>query len=229
MIKKIVASFILSMFSIVVFATESCPPTGDNVEWTAQCFEMRNDARHVKATFLSGLKVDKYGATTIMITEPRELVAVDGAGKVIVPEIRHTGDFDYPNAENGIGRFSDIVKNSAGESKEQCGFFRDTNFGIVVPAQFDYCGPFKGEQATVCKGCKSYCTGPDCQDSVMVGGQALVLGMNGKVQETYNLPSMEKLCRPQESLVTGNMGNGEVWIHCVRKINKLGTGLNKER
>lgn len=215
MIMKTVFAFLLAMSMSSAWAADACPSTGRSTEWVAQCFERKGDTRHVKRAFIDRLQFNKEGVTTIMITEPRELVAINRQGEVIVSGIRYTGDFDYPSAENGIGRFYAITRDAADQPKEKCGYFKGQSFGIVVPAQFDSCDPFQDGEAMVCKDCVSYCTSPDCQDTVMIGGVATVLGMDGKARRTLALPDLEHLCTPPASLVSGKYNRGKTWVHCV--------------
>lgn len=215
MILKIVIIFLLLICNSSAWAAGKCAPVGGRVEWTAQCFESKGGERHVKQALIGRLKFNKEGFTTIMIAEPRELVAVDRRGKVIVAGIRHGGDFDYPSAENGIGRFYAEVRDAAGQPKERCGYFKAESFRIVVPAQFDACDPFQQGEAMVCKDCVSYCTSPDCQDRVMVGGTAIVLGIDGEIRRRLALPDLEKLCTPPALLTTGKYNEGKTWVHCV--------------
>lgn len=228
MITKIVIAFLLTIVIFNASAAEKCPRNGTNVEWDAECFEINGDSRQVKPAFIKQLHFNRYGVTTILITEPRELVAVNRQGAVVVPEIRHTGDFDYPSAEKGVGRFYALVRNQNGVLEKKCGYFKDKNFRIIVPAKFDACAPFKEGEAIACNECVSYCTGPDCQDSIMVGGRATILGSDGKIRDTSTLATLENLCDPPASLVRGPMSNGKTWIHCVEKIRKPLNNLPKE-
>jgi hypothetical protein len=216
MIINMVVGLLLVLSSYSALAADPCPPAGRRVEWMAQCFETKGDTRYVKHTLIRRLAFNRHGMATVTISDPRELVAVDRQGKVIIAGIRHGGDFDYPNAENDLGRFYLTAREAAGQPRERCGYFRSDSFDIVVPARFDACDPFQSGEAMVCSDCRSYCTSPDCQDRVMVGGQAMVLGTNGEVQRTLALPDMAHLCAPPASLVTGKYGRGQkTWVHCV--------------
>ena len=55
----------------------------------------------MKARFVNRLR---SAPATILIAETRELVAVDVHGRVIVPNITYTGDFDMPSPD-AIERF----------------------------------------------------------------------------------------------------------------------------
>lgn len=214
MTAKILIACLCAIVAMPALAADACPPNGRDVEWSAQCFEMKGGIRQIKAAFRNKLNVNRNGMTTIMITRPRELVAVDRRGRVVVPGIYHTGEFDYPNAENGIGRFEVVFNDRKKAPRRQCGYFKDADFKVVVPARFDACHPFRDGEAKVCKGCASYCNGPDCQHTYMVGGQSITLGTDGKVRRTATLPTLDDLCKPPAKLVTGKDNGGETWVRC---------------
>jgi hypothetical protein len=153
--------------------------------------------------------------TTILIGEPRELVAVDRRGKIVIPDIRHTGDFDYPNAHLGIGRFSAVEKDASGNLAEQCGYFQAEQFRVIVPARFDHCQPFRGQQAIACTGCASYCTESDCQNRILVGGQGVVLGSDGSIRRKLALPTVDMVCDRPELARISELSNGAMLLRCL--------------
>lgn len=161
---------------------DPCPPTKRGEDWAAGCFQADGDGRRVKPHYLKRLTPDRRGITTVMIEHPRELVAVDRRGKVVVPGIRHTGDFDYRDAEGGIGRFETGLD---GKTALRCGYFDSRTFRIVIPAEYDQCQAFAGGEALVCKGCVSRCDDADCHHSTFVGGDGFALGPDGTIRERF--------------------------------------------
>lgn len=162
-------------------ANDPCPAEG---EWAASCFVTVSGVRQVKAEFRYRFAAQKADVAVIAIAEPRELVAVDRKGVVVVPGIVHAGDFDYPSAEQGVGRF---------QSAGKCGFFSST-FGALVPAEFDQCQAFHQGEAIACKDCVRYCTEDECQDSILVGGRGGAFDANGKLLRQFAPPKLEAAC-----------------------------------
>lgn len=171
-----------------------CPPPQANADWSSRCFEGKDPVRRVRAKYLKNMGLDKQGVATIRIGSPYELLAVNRRGLVIVPNIYHTGDFDYPDAENGLGRFAVKVKNQAGKPVSKCGYFRAPAFNVVVPAVYDNCRSVHDGEALVCIDCIQYCTEYECQDSVFIGGKRLVLDDSGKVLRELGPLSLEQAC-----------------------------------
>jgi hypothetical protein len=205
---------LLASYAPFASATELCPPTNLNVEWSAKCFERKDDSRQVRRDFIKNLRVNRFGVTTILIVEPRELVAVDRSGRVVIPGIRHTGDFDYPNAHLGIGRFYSSKKNRD-EKRTHCGYFKAGRFQIIVPARFDHCEAFKDSYALACTNCVSYCTEPDCQNSVLVGGQGTMVGSDGKTRKTFALPTLDTVCTRRDRVRISELGTGAAMLSCL--------------
>lgn len=204
---------VLMIYTSLASAAELCPPTSLNMEWSAECFEEKGALRQVKRDFIKNLKLNQYGMTRVLIAVPSELVAIDRQGKVIIPGIRYTGDFDYPKAHLGICRFYS-KKNVSGESN-QCGYFSSERLQIIVPARFDHCAAFKDSQALACTNCVSYCTEPDCQDSVFVGGQGMIIGANGATQKTFALPSLETVCLRPDMVRISKLSTGAQMLSCL--------------
>jgi hypothetical protein len=162
-------------------AAGPCPPQKANADWSSRCFEGKDPVRRVKAKYLKNIGIDKNGMATIRIGSPYELLAVDRRGLVVVPNIYHVGDFDFPYAENGLGRFAMKAENRAGKPVSKCGYFRAPAFKVVVPAVYDQCQAVHDGTALVCNDCVRYCTEYDCQNSVFIGGKLFVLDDSGKV------------------------------------------------
>jgi hypothetical protein len=183
------------------------------MDWSADCFETRKNVRQVKAGFIKNLRVNQHGMTTILIAAPRELVAVDRKGKLVIPGIRHTGDFDYPHAHHGIGRF---YSSSAPDKKQvHCGYFEAERFRVIVPASYDHCEPFKNGRALACTDCESYCSEPDCQDSVLVGGQGSMIGSDGNTQKIFTLPTLETVCARPDLVRISKLSTGAAMLRCL--------------
>lgn len=154
-------------------AADLCPRTDRNAEWSARCFQTTGAARKVKARFVNRLR---SAPATILIAETRELVAVDAHGRVIVPNIAYTGDFDMPNPD-GIERFW--------SADRRCGYFARKMFDIIVPAQFDHCEAFADGMAEACVDCVAVCMDADCHGKTMVGGQGVELDVTGRIRRRF--------------------------------------------
>jgi hypothetical protein len=153
--------------------------------WTAACFEGDGSTRRVKPQFRARIVPNKFGMAVIVLHEPFEVVAVDRSGRVVVPGIASAGDRDYPEAEQGVGRFY---------SGKKCGYFKSGTFKVLVPAEYDACHPFFEGRAAACKECVRYCTEEGCQDSTFVGGTAYVFNAGGRILKQYALPKLEDAC-----------------------------------
>lgn len=188
----LVAGLLLSAEAI---AGDRCPAEAQGLEWASTCFVNDHKGRRVKPQYLKRLSFDRRGYTTVVISEPRELVAINRHGRVIVPGIMHTGDFDFPNAHGGIARFTIEPPMSTAKSRSSCGYFDSRNFRIIVPAEYDHCLAFSEGEALACKDCDSYCTEPDCQNRILVGGTGFILGLDGKIRSQRKLPDVNSACK----------------------------------
>jgi len=186
-----------------VSAAQAPCPAGD--EWAAGCFENSGAMRQVKPQYRNRLAAKKSGITVITIAEPREVVAVDRQGVVVIPGIFHTGDFDYPTAVQGVGRFR-LVGN--------CGYFNTTTFRTLVPAEYAQCQPFHAGEALACKDCERYCTEVDCQNSTVVGGQGFVFNAKGKVRRKVALPKLEDACGRAGVAQVTREGRATPYLRC---------------
>lgn len=215
MIARAFVAGLIAVYALIASAADPCPPTKTDAEWSAQCFEEKGKIRRVKPAFINKLSVNQYGMTTILIGEPRELVAVDRRGRIVIPNIRHTGDFDYPNAHLGIGRFSVVKMDASGNPAEQCGYFQAEQFRVIVPARFDHCQPYREQQAIACTRCVSYCTEPDCQNRTLVGGQGVVFGSDGSIRRKFSLPTLDTVCDNPDLARTDELSNGAMLLRCL--------------
>jgi hypothetical protein len=199
---------------IHAFAADLCPPTKTGAEWSVECFEGKEDARRVKAQYLDRIRFNAHGIATILIGIPRELLAVDRKGNVVVPDIRHAGDFDYPSAYRGIGRFSVIKTDAAGNRTEKCGYFKSPQFRILIPAEFNQCEAFNKNGAYACKDCVSYCSDADCHVREFIGGRGFVLGTDGAVKKEFVVKTLETYCRRPDLVRVTPTGGGTSLIRC---------------
>ncbi|MES2319383.1 MAG: WG repeat-containing protein [Pseudomonadota bacterium] len=188
---------------------EGLCPQADK-EWSAQCFEESGGVRRIKSQHLKRIVVDKSGHAVIVIDQPRELVAVDRKGVVVVPGIFHTGDFDYPDAEKNLGRFSTKVNNAS-----KCGYFNGSNFRIIIPASYDQCQAFHEGTALACKDCEVYCTVSECQDSVFVGGTNFILDGKNKVVRKPIPMTPAEVCGGQEFVRIERDRHSKPFLNCL--------------
>ncbi|WEF33308.1 WG repeat-containing protein [Pseudoduganella chitinolytica] len=182
-----------------------CPQDGDG--WPAACFTEQDGVRHVKRQYLGRLKWDRLGYALVSRADAFELMAVNRQGKVVVPGIYHTGDFDYPDAERGVGRFA--------TPDGKCGYFQANRFTIVVPARYDVCQAFHDGKAVACTDCTRYCDDEDCHLDRLVGGSADELKLDGTKRRTYALPTLDTVCgTPERRILTPRAGAD--LLQCVR-------------
>lgn len=167
---------LLALIASPALAADPCPQGGD---WSASCLQTAGKVRQVKRQYLDRLELNKSGMALIVIEAPRELVAVNRRGVVVVPGIAHTGDFDFPDAEQGVGRFT---------AQGKCGYFRAGSFRIVVPPVYDACLAFRNGEAQACQDCVRRCTVPECQDSRLVGGKGFVFNAKGALLRKFTPP-----------------------------------------
>ncbi|GAB3384245.1 WG repeat-containing protein [Massilia agri] len=194
MMRHICILFAAMLLNVPAMAADACPEKGADGEWAASCFNTDKSGRRLKPQHHKHLRFDSSGHATLVISEPRELVAVNRQGKVVVPGIRHTGDFDFPDAEGGIARFETIPTTPGSKARPQCGYFDSRSFRIVIPAEYAQCRPFANGEAIACKDCASVCTEPECQNSILVDGDGVALGPDGTVRRRFRLPDQKTAC-----------------------------------
>ena len=164
---------------------DKCPVQKKAARWSQSCFETAGEVRRVKAEYKKRIVPNKFGFETIALSEPLELVAVNREGVVVIPGIAHAGDFDYPTAERGIGRFY---------SGGKCGYFQSDSFKVLAPPIYDACRPFHEGQALVCNDCSVYCVGSECMNEQFVGGKGYRLNAKGKVIGEFVPRTLENAC-----------------------------------
>ncbi|KRC03749.1 MULTISPECIES: hypothetical protein [unclassified Duganella] len=191
--------------SAAVEVEDKCPLLKKGTRWSQSCFETKGEVRQVKAEYRNRIVPNKFGFETIGLSESLELVAVNREGVVVVPGIVHAGDFDYPTAEHGVGRF---------RSGNKCGYFQSDTFKILGPPIYDACCPFHQGQAFVCSDCVSYCVGPDCMNEQLVGGKGYKLNAKGKVIREFVPRTLENACGDIGVAEIGKMENGNPMLVC---------------
>lgn len=202
----------LLLFSVfctgIAAGAESCPAGGEF--WSSRCFDVVGDMRQVKPRYLNRLAWNRHGFAVVLLDRTFELLAVDRRGVVVVPNIRHTGDFDYPDAQAGVGRY--------GTPDGKCGYFQAARFTIVVPARYDECTAFHAGKATACTGCTRYCEDEDCHMARLVGGQAVELALDGSVRNRYALPTLDTVCGTPARRILTPGASGER-LRCLGQRN----------
>lgn len=193
-----------------------CPPSDKAPDWPGACFVAgQSGERQVRPQYVKNIKLNRHGVALIVIERPRELVAVNAAGKVLIPGIRHTGDFDYPDPPEGLGRYDVPAKDRRDGGKRHCGYFDVRTFKIVVPAAYDYCERFDEGTAKVCKNCVEYCTVSECQNSIAVGGQATLIDTQGKPVRQVVQPTLADVCRSRGTVKVGKTTSSRPLLECV--------------
>lgn len=207
-------ALLLAIFTSHAFASDLCPSTSKKEEWSVDCFEGVGELRRVKDAFLDRLSLNEHGKAVILIGDPRELLAVDRYGKVVVPNIRHAGDFDYPEAFHGIGRFSMVRVGADGGRIEKCGYFKAPQFQVLVAPDFDQCDAFNEEGAYVCRGCASYCSDAACHNRHFIGGRGFLLDAKGNVKKEFIPKTLDNFCRRPDLVRVTKLDPGALMIHC---------------
>lgn len=193
-----------------------CPLTDNERDWPDACFVAgQSGERQVRPQYVKNIKLNRQGVALIMIERPRELVAVNAAGKVVIPGIRHVGDFDYSTAPENLGRYDVPVNRGRDRGKQKCGYFDSRNFKIVVPAVYDYCEHFDEGTAKVCTDCVEYCTVSECQNSIAVGGKAMLIDTRGKPVRQVRQPALADVCRSRGTLKVTKLISSSLLLECV--------------
>jgi hypothetical protein len=189
----------------VCAAADPCPPTRSDKTWSSACF-VTDEAgeRRVRPEYVKRFTASRQGVALIMVSDTPELLAVDKAGKVVIPGIRHTGDFDFPSPREGLGRFDAIVK--GGGSK--CGYFNARTMKVTIPAQYDQCDHFEGGVADVCNECSRHCTESECQNSIFLGGKGIKINRKGVALKRSILPTFDEAC---SELFIAKINRGSQW------------------
>lgn len=213
LISHVVLGVLVSFWFSFCTAANLCPPTDKAQDWPSDCFVTDPSGdRLVRPQFVKNIRLNKHGVALIMIEHPRELVAVNVVGKVVIPGIRHTGDFDYPAPPEGLGRYDAPAKDGGGR---RCGYFDVRTFHIVVPAAYDYCERFDEGTAKVCTDCAEYCTVSECQNSIALGGKAMLIDTKGNPVRQLVQPTLADVCRSRGTAKIGKTTSSRPLLECV--------------
>ena len=200
-------AMLAALLMLAVAACSAVEPCGTGGrDWASSCFTEVGGVRQVKPAYLGNIPFGAGEHATIVIGQPRELVAVDHRGVVVVPGIFHTGDFDYPPPNGELVRF---------RSGAKCGYFDPRNFQIRIPAAYDHCRSFQQQVAAVCNDCEVYCTEKECQDSTFVGGTGFELDHNNRVLRRFSLQALARACngKPPAKVEKGARAYG--YLQCA--------------
>ncbi len=190
--------FIVTAFGLLLAyaatAGEHCPQTGANGIWSADCFENKGTERRIIPKYLNRIEFSANGMAVVVIDRPRETVAIDRRGLIVIPGIHAGGDSDWPGSEEGISRFSMQGEEPGGRVVSKCGYFRIRELAIITPARYDSCKPFFHGKAQACTNCQAYCALDGCHKLTFIGGEGFSIGADGKVEKTFTPPSLENAC-----------------------------------
>ena len=171
---------------------ETCP----KAEWTKACFDHTAAGRRIKGRYLNRIKFQKNGFAVIHL-DPYETVAVNKKGDVVVPGIV-SGNYDYRDAKDCIAMFSIPAKNATSSfNRYNCGFFRLSDFKIIVPPVYNRCEGFHNQTAYVCKNCRPDCI--ECNVVAYYGGEGFVINKNNDILRRVSLPKLP-LCTTVEGV-----------------------------
>lgn len=160
-----------------------CPKT----EWTEACFQQNAEERRIKPQYLGRVKFQHNGFAVLYL-ESGETLAVNKKGVVVVPGI-NSGNYDYKDAEGGIAVFSFRAKNSTNDFNEfNCGYFRLSDFKIVVPPVYNRCDHFYKQKALVCKNCRPDCV--ECNRTAYYGGEGFEINAKHEILKRFPLPKL---------------------------------------
>lgn len=174
----------------VTQAEEPCPASRNSEldDWYSECFEMHGTIRQVKKKHLHKLRFNKYGFATIGIIEGLpEIVAVNKKGIVVIPGIRW-GSRDYPSSPGGVSRFYT-------RDDYKCGYFKLSNFSIIVPAIYDNCLAFWEGEGIACNNCVGYRSSWDFSFGGYYGNDSsFTFNKSGKLIKKEPSPRVEDAC-----------------------------------
>lgn len=161
----------------------ACPKS----EWTEACFEQKAEERRIKPKYLNRVKFQRNGFAVLYL-ESGETLAVNKKGVVVVPGIE-SGNYSYKDAEGGIAIFSFPAKNSTSKfDAYNCGYFRLSDFKIVVPPIYNRCDHFHKQKAIVCKNCRPDCI--ECNSSAYYGGEGFEINAKHEILKRFPLPKL---------------------------------------
>ncbi len=171
---------------------------------TVACSATTAPQRQVTPEQLRDASFDQSGHAVVLIEAPRELVAVDRRGTVVVPGIYQLGDFDYPGPRGHLARFRDGGK---------CGYFDVRDFQVRVPATYDQCLAFEEDSAQACNDCQIYCIDSECHGSMLVGGRGVEIDQRARIVRQFKQRSLAQACGGNAGTVE-RRGSGNAWLNC---------------
>lgn len=195
---KLLCILVLSFLTITQ-AEELCPDSRsrDYQDWHSDCFDKSKTQWQVKKKHLRKLHFSKNDFVTIKISDILRYVAVNRKGLVVIPEIHWWGVRDYPNSPSGISRFyaPEITSKSDSTFIFKCGYFKVSNFSIIVPAIYEHCTAFSEGQGITCNNCTRYCASYHCDISGLYGSDSSsAFNESGKLIEKKPLPRIGDAC-----------------------------------
>lgn len=213
--------FVIFYFSFAsASASDLCPSVTKENSWSKECFEQFGFQLRVKDKYLNNIVKNGVSRSVIFIRESFELVAVDASGSVVLRNIYHTEDYDYPDANLNIGRYA--VNSGDHENVLKCGYFDGISLTVVVPAIYDNCSPFQEGFAEVCIDCVKYCTEPECQSSVFLGGNGFIIDGQGKISRSYNMRTLDNICNETDRVELLSTQGNLKYLRCSQtSVQKL--------
>ena len=178
-----------------IFTANDANATAKQVEcpkgrWTEDCFYNKTSVRTIKPRYLKRVKFQRNGFAVLLL-EPRETVAVNRKGAVVVPGIVN-GNYHFRQVEGGISMFAIPAKQSTGElNSYNCGYFQRSNFKIVIPPIYNGCAEFQLQKAAVCKNCRYDCV--DCNEVSYYGdGEVFIINTKNQILRRMALPRLPR-------------------------------------
>ncbi len=210
---RIVLFLATSLVSFQCFSG-SCKVDVSGGAWSSTCFEKVKEGRKVRSEYVGKIRPNRFGNAAVFISDTRELVIVDQAGVVRVPNVIYTGDNDSLGPSAGLVRYFAQGKGRDGVFTKKCGYIDGASLGVLVPASFDQCSSFNGEIAVACRDCTAYClNSSDCQDSVFINGTSYDLDRNGRIVNTYMSAEISAVCGKNGTAIVKNT-NGALYLKC---------------
>ena len=214
---KFIALHLMLLAWISGALAQSCPATNRHIPWESACFSGQDAERFVRPEFVKNIFVNEAGVAIVEIDRPIELLAVDSQGKVKMPHIFQTGASDFPFAVRGLSRFLVTSTLADGSTASKCGYFDNISYKIAIPAIYDECLAFGEGTAQACNDCKRYCTESDCQSSILVGGNGVVLDSANKVVRRIEKKTLDTACNghPPDKIIL--LARNQSYLQCPER------------
>ncbi|QYF92254.1 hypothetical protein KY495_16005 [Massilia sp. PAMC28688] len=195
---RVVFIFVMLLQVATASGAHKCPLTNVNRVWSGKCFDTTRAVRTVKKEFRKNLVIGRERSTSVVISNPPELVTILRNGTVLRHRYGQVLEFDFEPTDGETGRFGYLAKDANNETISKCGYYERAPFRVLVPPIYDQCKSFKDGHALVCIGCTSQCDSGDCHDSDFVGGQGYIINDKNEVLEEVELPALP-LCSSKGS------------------------------